>query len=323
MKRLPVLLLLSASAAAIGQNPIFFQTSFNNAPLAATPTYSPISGGTYGPGTMVTISDSTTGSTITYCTSTYPTLCTPGTNYTSPVAFTSTNTNVCAWATATNYNQTATSCWHATYNSHGVSVVQEVPCVQASGASASVTCAVSAISSGNAVLFGCTSTASSISTTPSSADLIASGDPSFFGFNTFLKAAANVTGNPTTVTITTGAYKYVACVVAEVHGLPTALTADGTSALAKSAFGVGNSSAWTGSVTTTYPYDALFGIGVTSTAETFSAGTGYTLIGQANISSEYVSLEFTSVSSAGNYNPGLTYSNSGYSTVGTVAEEEQ
>jgi hypothetical protein len=77
--------------------------------LAATPTFS-LAAGTYVMPQNLTLSDSTGGSTIYWCSVTSGT-CTPATKYTGVIDVDpSTTETVCAFATAPVYNQSATQC---------------------------------------------------------------------------------------------------------------------------------------------------------------------------------------------------------------------
>jgi hypothetical protein len=82
-------------------------------PTVATPVFSPASPYS-GPATTVTISDSTPGSTITSCTSNTGT-CSPSSAGTGYSFGSSGPTNICAYANAADYTQSATACWTGTY----------------------------------------------------------------------------------------------------------------------------------------------------------------------------------------------------------------
>ncbi len=87
--------------------------------VAATPTISLAAGSYYGPQSGVTLSDATSGAAISYCISTSS--CTPGTTYSSSLAISSSG-YLCAFATATNYTQSATTCNQYTIVSFGSDV---------------------------------------------------------------------------------------------------------------------------------------------------------------------------------------------------------
>ncbi len=102
-----------ATAAGYNNSAIIGGKWTLNLPRAATPTFSPASPYT-GPATIVAISDSTPSHTITYCASNSGT-CTPSTTGASASFGSSGPTNICAFANATGYTQSATACWAGTY----------------------------------------------------------------------------------------------------------------------------------------------------------------------------------------------------------------
>lgn len=104
------LILLLAQAIFLGQNWTL------GTPQASAPTFSPTSPYSGG-ATTVTISDSTTGNTITYCQNTSS--CTPATTYTTGISFTASG-QICAFATAPGFTQSSTVCWVGTFSSSPV-----------------------------------------------------------------------------------------------------------------------------------------------------------------------------------------------------------
>jgi hypothetical protein len=85
------------------------------APQAAAPAFS-IASKTYTSSQTLTITDSTSGSTIHYGTSTDSTVCSPSTTYTGSITVASAE-HVCAYATATSYTQSITVDKDYGYNS--------------------------------------------------------------------------------------------------------------------------------------------------------------------------------------------------------------
>jgi hypothetical protein len=111
--------------------------------------------------------------------------------------------------------------------------------------------------------------------------------------------------------------------VAEVAGLTLTVTIDGTPVGAVFlTSGTGNAAIYTGNTTTSNPNDVIIGYLAYTTAITgLTAGTGYTSIGVGSFSGVTATpfLEFKVVSSAGSYNPGVTWTGSSRPKGGTAA----
>lgn len=203
--------------------------------------------------------------------------------------------------------------------------VVHVTTFHTTSSSGSNTITIPSTTGGNTLLIAATLSNSSFSawaTTPTSTALLPGSTSVFGNAVSYLGASANISGGLTSVTVTNaGSSNNTAIVIAEVSGLGTSVVTDGQSGQA--ALGSAILAFNTGSVTTANGNDVILSFTANGfAATTYTAGSGYTVIGQTNdgsLSSIY--LAYQTVSSTGSYNPSVTQSSTNDAVIGTVAVE--
>lgn len=287
-----------SQAQAVGT--IFFQTSVNSAPTAATPTFSPAAG-TYTGSQSITISTTTSGATICYTTDgTTPTAvtpgtCTTGTTYAAPVTVSATST-VNAIATETGYQNSAVG--SATYTIQASAAVQYTSCTTA--AAASITCTFgTGITSGNQVLVACDGASTSTYT-------VTQGT-SNFALSSTLDVLTGVTGGTTALTINpTDQYHAFTCIAAEMTSIAASSPVDQAGSIPSQYVSSGTTSL--PAVTTVNASDMVIGLATAPASTTITPGTGFTEMGPAVTGNGMtLFMEYQLVSATGTYTPAVVY----------------
>ena len=308
MKKLISLLLLSATSA-LAQYTIGLSTQAYKGQDTGI-TFSPVAGAVSNP-TTVTFSGAIAGSI--YCstqdgstpaTNLIGTACNNGSLGSTTSITTAVTVKVVSGLLGDMDSPVGSAAYTISGGGHAMAVIQTFSCGSITGSS--FTCSLSATGSGHNILLGCYINSGALtSTTPSSTQLFGNSDAGIWTIQ-------NISSGVTSISVTVGSGpNNSTCIGAEVSGVVTAASMDVASTYANLSSGGGNSSAFTGSITTTNANDAVLGFVLDPSHNTavFTPGTGYTTIGTGTYSTNAntVYMEYTNVSSTGAYNPGATY----------------
>ena len=332
MRRLlaAILLLLPSMAVAQGSFavPTYTAGSLGSSATVATPSFSP-GGGSYSSTQTVTISTATSLAVLCYTTDgSTPTesghLCSGGTTstYSTPISVATTQTVKAIGTKATYTDSAVGSAAYTISASHALTVVHTGTCTASGGGDTSLSCTVTAWTSGNTGMVFCPSSfaqpnSSSVGTFVTAPPTGSTSGGSNYGNSGVIKS---IPASTTSFTIGVGAAIYgglLVCEFYEMSGVNTTSPID-------------VSYGWSGqqysltpyAATTTQAYDSICAFVLEGS--TITAGSGYTsyrvsdlVAGGSSVSSALMECTTTNVT-PGTYTPAITRTGN-YFTTATIA----